>query len=284
MALPKSILFPVDFSDHCHSVWPAVLAMAQDLNAPITMLHAVEVLAAENALPVFGQAEMIHEHLHGTLEHFLAQETRGFNVQRELVDGAAGPAIVSRALNMDAPMIMMPTRGHTRFRQLLLGSVTASVLHDAPCPVWTNAHTELSEPPAGVYRSIVCAVDLGPQTPNVLRAAHEFSTHMQASLHVVHSVPGIDPRFASVPASHAHALLVHRAREDYSSSCAAAGIDVPLEIAEDVGLVAGILRMASVHHANLLVIGRGVIQGTLGRLRTNANELIRRSFCPVLSV
>jgi hypothetical protein len=57
-----------------------------------------------------------------------------------------------------------------------------------------------------------------------------------------------------------------------------------VKIVEDAGLVSGILLTASEHRADLLVIGRGVIQGTLGRLRTNAHELIRRSRCPVLSV
>ena len=38
------------------------------------------------------------------------------------------------------------------------------------------------------------------------------------------------------------------------------------------------------HGADLLIIGRGVIQGPLGRLRTNAHEIIRRSPCAVLSV
>jgi hypothetical protein len=105
-------------------------------------------------------------------------------VQRELVDGAAA-AIVSRAAIMDAPLIMIPTRGHTRFRQLLLGSVTTAVLHDALCPVWTNVHKQGSDPPLDGYRSIVCAVDLGPHTPHVLHAAQEFSAHLKAALHVV---------------------------------------------------------------------------------------------------
>jgi hypothetical protein len=58
MAMPRTILFPVDFSDHCRSVWPAVSAMAGDLNAPITMLHVVEALAAELDIAVLGQAEL----------------------------------------------------------------------------------------------------------------------------------------------------------------------------------------------------------------------------------
>src|SRR5207245_2957797 len=38
-------------------------------------------------------------------------------------------------------LIMMPTHGYGRFRNMLLGSVTAKVLHDAHCPIWTAAHT-----------------------------------------------------------------------------------------------------------------------------------------------
>jgi nucleotide-binding universal stress UspA family protein len=185
---------------------------------------------------------------------------------------------------MEAPLIMMPTRGHTRFRQLLLGSVTASVLHEAVCPVWTEAHREEGPEATGVYRTMVCAIDMGPRTRDVLQAAIEFSSHFDASLHVVHSVPGIDPRFPSGPADRAHALLVAEARENFSDLCQQARVTVPLEIVEDVGLVNGIMGATAKYVADLLIIGRGVIQGTLGRLRTNAHEIIRRSPCAVLSV
>ena len=36
--------------------------------------------------------------------------------------------------------------------------------------------------------------------------------------------------------------------------------------------------------ADLVVIGRGVSNGILGRLRTNAYSIIRQSPCPVVSV
>ena len=281
MALPKSILFPVDFSNHCHSVWPAVAAMAQHLNAPITMLHAVQLGDVKVEMPLVSP---IREQLRRKLTSFLCQETQFLAVRRELADGPASDCIVRRAETMDAPLIMIPTRGHTRFRQLLLGSVTAAVLHDAECPVWVDAHSEQSNPAPESYRSIVCAIDLGPKTADVLRIAHEFSARFGASLHVVHSVPGIDPRFQSGPVTRAHALMVYKAREDYPRYCLEGGAEVPLEIVEDVGAVSGILRAAGEYRADLLVIGRGVIHGPLGRLRTNAHELIRRSPCPVLSV
>jgi nucleotide-binding universal stress UspA family protein len=285
MALPKNILFPVDFSDHCRSVWPAVAAMGRALNAPITMLHAAELAVSEVEGSLGSPSvEIIREHLRRKLDDFLGQDISPLSVTRELVEGAAGECIVDFAANMESPLIMMPSRGHTRFRQLLLGSVTAAVLHDAVGPVWVDAHKGESTPSAGVHHSILCAVDLGPKTADVLRTAVEFSAHLAASLHVVHSVPGIDPRFPSGPADRAHALLVHNARADYPRYGSAVGTQVPMEIVEDVELVSGILRVAGERRSDLLVIGRGVIQGPLGRLRTNAHELIRRSPCPVLSV
>jgi hypothetical protein len=38
------------------------------------------------------------------------------------------------------------------------------------------------------------------------------------------------------------------------------------------------------HHTDLVVIGRGKVQETLGRLRTRAYGTIRHAPCPVLSV
>lgn len=275
MALPKNILFPVDFSDRCSAAAPAVANMARQLSVPVTLLYVLDIGNPSLDLsPVQAEVETVRQYLKNKLDSFVASELR--DARREMADGPAAACIVQRAAGLEAPLIMMPTHGHTRFRALLLGSVTAGVLHDAVCPVWTAAHAGDLAAHASAYRSVLCAVDLGPRTPAVLQAARDFSACFGAELHIVHSVPRVDPRFHSGPADRAHALLLDQAR--------AAGIDVPLEIVEGAGLVSGITEAAAQHGSDLLVIGRGVIQGPLGRLRTIAHELIRRSPCPVLSV
>ena len=58
-----------------------------------------------------------------------------------------------------------------------------------------------------------------------------------------------------------------------------------LEVCLEGGTAAEIIRDASLHHqADLVVIGRGAISHTLGRLRSGAYDIIRESPCPVLSV
>ena len=279
MALPKNILYPVDFSDRCRTVWPAIAEMALQLRAPVTLLHVLDIDHLDLAA---GQVDLdaMRAHMWDKLQHF---PTPGVpSVAREVIQGSVAECIVHRAAKIEAPMIMMPTRGHTRFRQLLLGSVTAAVLHDAACPVWTEVHRE--DLPVALGNSVICAIDMGPRTPEVLQIAIDFSKNLGVSLHIVHSVPGVDPRFPSGAAYRAHTFLINKAREDFPIHCHKAGVDAALEIVEDVGLVDGIVATITKYSAGLLVIGRGVIQGPLGRLRTNAHELIRRSPCAVLSV
>ena len=59
-----------------------------------------------------------------------------------LAQGDAATEIVQFAMRENVDLIAMPTRGCGVFRKMLLGSVTAKVLHDASCPVWTSSHTE----------------------------------------------------------------------------------------------------------------------------------------------
>lgn len=262
--------------------------MARALSLPIKLLHAVDFARLGLDTSIFpDEVEVIQRHFKQKLEEypFAALAPDLPPVERELADGPAVESIVRCAERMQAPLIMMPTRGHTRFRQMLLGSVTAGVLHDATAPVWTEAHSPDDTPPRGVVtRSVVCAVDVGPQTPAVLRMAAALSTHFAVPLHVVHSIPEVDPHFRSGPASRAHRLLIAQARDRFPSECATAGFQAPLEIVSDTGVVSGILRSVDKYGADLLVIGRGCIHGPLGRLRTIAHELIRLSPCPVVSV
>jgi hypothetical protein len=66
------------------------------------------------------------------------------------------------------------------FLSLLLGPVTAKVLHDATCPVWTAAHAMGSElsteshaetPLHAACRSMLCAFDLKTGSDDLLRRA-----------------------------------------------------------------------------------------------------------------
>lgn len=281
MALPKNILYPVDFSDRCRAVWPAVASMAEHLAASITVLHALDIERIKSK-GLREEVQTIRDHLQDQLSTF-PPGVQLANIRRELSDGPAAASIVEVAARMEAPLIMMPTRGHTRFRQLLLGSVTAAVLHDAGCPVWTEAHVD-SPVPKLAYKSMICAVDMGPQTAHLLRAAKELSERFGACLYIVHSIPRGDPRFASGASLRAHSFLVDTAKEKYAQHCSLAGVDEPFEIAEDEGLIDSIVTAIARHNGDLLIIGRGVIHGALGRLRTNAHSLIRRAPCPVLSI
>ena len=281
MRFAQEILFPIDFSPSSMALGPAVAAVAHRLQAHVTLLTSLPLL--DNGEDMAAAQQQAAE----KLTSFGQDVFGGLPIRLQIANGPAAASIVEQAALMSAPMIMMPTRGESGFRSLLLGSVTAVVLHDAECPVWTSAHCEDGGPLPVEYKSVVCAIDLGANTPAVLRRAAAFAAEFGAALHVVHSVPGINPTFESATANRAHRFLVTTAQDAYQEIVRLAAVDVelpPLEIVEQVGLAEGIVAATTRHRAELLVIGRGVMQGVLGRLRTNAHELIRKSACPVLSV
>jgi nucleotide-binding universal stress UspA family protein len=258
--------------------------MARRLDAPVTLIHAVDLGYPETIPGFSGCLPALCVQAKEMLDRF---ETPGLEIpasRREVTTGSAARRIVEKAAQMETPWIMLPTRGHTRYRQMLLGSVTASVLHDALCPVWTEAHTEYAPTHSDCRNAVVCAVDLGPRTPTLLATAWELSRKLAVPLRIVHSVPGVDPRFPSAIADRAHTFLMNQAKDAFDVHCGNAETTLELEIVEDPSLVGGVVDAIARLKADLLIIGRGVIQGPLGRLRTNAHDLIRRSPCAVLSV
>jgi len=66
-------------------------------------------------------------------QHYLA----GREVSAEFIkrDGDPAETIIAYAKEIEADWIVMGAFGHTRLRELLVGSVTLYVLNHAPCPV-----------------------------------------------------------------------------------------------------------------------------------------------------
>jgi nucleotide-binding universal stress UspA family protein len=284
----KHILFPIDFSDRCCGAVPFVDAMASRYSAKITLISVAEPMyyagMGDPGGPIMINIDTILSDLKERLDNALTREFAHLSVGRiaELGDPARVIAEFAHANGVD--LIMMPTHGYGPFRRLLLGSVTAKVLHDAECPVWTAAHVE--ERPCQNHlacRSILCAVDGTPKSVPLMQWAAAIAKDVGATLRLVHVITELNR-------SNIHGFdeaydrdLFQRASRAILELKEIANVDVPhCTIGGDV--VAGVHEEAVRHAADLVVIGRGVLHETLGRLRTHSYGIIRQSPCPVLSV
>src|ERR1700690_907217 len=286
----SKILLPVDFSERC--LWAAqhAAALASRFQAEIAMVHVVEPLRYD-----FGEMEfaggVANEVMQGRvaqarerLETFLAPELAGARISRGLLEGDPAPCIVSFAHEQQAGLIAMPTHGYGPFRRFILGSVTAKVLHDADCPVLTGVHLEgTPELPSIAFRTILCAVDLGPQSRKTLCWAAQMSAEFGARLLLAHANPAIEARPGDYFDKGLTNELATAAREELAQLLEEMHGEAET-IVEGGDPPQVICRLAAERKADLLVIGRGSAAGLFGRLRTNAYAIIRQSPCAVVSV
>jgi nucleotide-binding universal stress UspA family protein len=285
----QNILFPIDFSNRCCAAAPFVDSFAERFGAKLTLLSVAQPFwytgMGDPGGPVVIDTDEILSELQTRLDGALVREFSHLRTERVAELGDPAQVIVEYARDTGADLIMMPTHGYGPFRSLLLGSVTAKVLHDAECPVWTAAHVE--DGTLRVHRdprSVLCAVDGTPASVELMKFAAEFAKSMGASLRLAHVIDGFETGYARQLDRQFEEDLRLEARKMIENRAKEAGVvDAPLCVT--VGNVAGGVREeARRHGADLVIVGRGVIHETLGRLRTHAHAIIRQSPCPVLSV
>jgi nucleotide-binding universal stress UspA family protein len=284
----RHILFPIDFSERCCGAAPFVRAMAQRFGARITLMSVIspfwQAASGDLSGATLVDTDEMKRDLEARLKDAFVKEFASFAVNRVADVSDPAEAITRYAHTSDVDLIMMPTHGYGPFRSLLLGSVTSKVLHDAKCPVWTATHVE--EPPALTHlagRNILCAVDGTPQSAPLMQWASEFAKNTGAALRLVHAVSGIQGWPERQLDREFEETLRRQARETIDKLQKSVDVAAPLCVA--VGDVAGAVREeAERHNSDLLIIGRGALHGTMGRLRTHAYGIIRHAPCPVLSV
>ncbi len=263
----KRILFPVDFSAQSRAVVPFVKAMAKCFGSEVVLLHVAAAPSQEREI-----------------DRSAAEALADTPIVRELLQGDPAHQIVSYADEHKIDLIMMPTHGHGPFRALLLGSVTAKVLHEVHCPVWTGVHAEqMTSHSPDRWKRVLCAVDTDEHGESVLKWAWQFSQQQNLELQLVHAVAGADGMWTEESDPSMYDFLFHAAREQLAKLQARAGTDVDLRLIG--GSVGSAVRQAALDYdADLIVIGRGAIQATLGRLKNSASAVIRAAPCPVISI
>jgi nucleotide-binding universal stress UspA family protein len=276
---PKKILFPVDFSDRCTDAARMVETLAGHFQAKLAILHVIQPLTY-NDLPV--DTEGLEE---DQLKTYLADEFKHFDVERVLMRGDPGQRIVEYAHSGKFDLIMLPTHGYGRFRRFIIGSVTAKVLHDADCAVWTGVHMEAVPRLEDIaFRRLACAIDLDDTSScRALRWATQFAFEFDAAITIVHAIPAAKESANVFAFDEVNKELVRAATQKIEAMQNSVGSEADVSIMADE-VPHAVSDAAARAKADLLVIGRSAERGVIGRLRTNAYSIIRQSPCPVISV
>jgi nucleotide-binding universal stress UspA family protein len=202
-----------------------------------------------------------------------------------MCSGEPAKVIVELARTQKTDLILMPTHGHGACRRFLLGSVTAKVLHDAECPVWTCTHLadKPASDPAGIRR-VMCAVNFGPQSAKAIRWAADFASAFGAKLTLVHAVHPTPPELPERYLASWHEEARWGADEKLHALLRESGIQAAVLVVDGAATPKALGAAAQEQGAGLLVIARSCGSGMMRRLGSDAYDIICHSPCPVVTI
>jgi len=150
------ILVAIDSSESNHQVFNTAMAIAKATQADLMLLHVlsseeenspnIPMIGVEYYPTLAGELAEMHQ------KQWVAYENQGLEMLRSYAEqassegikaeftqnfGSPGRMICTIAGTWQADLVVIGRRGHSRFNELLLGSVSNYVLHHAPCSVLT---------------------------------------------------------------------------------------------------------------------------------------------------
>jgi nucleotide-binding universal stress UspA family protein len=287
----QKILVPFVFTDTSRQVARQAAWLARRFHAEIILLHVVTPLSYPASVLESGheitardlQAHIVQQ-AQKDLDEALLPELDGIAVTRMLLRGDPAHEIVKTARDLNVDLIVMSTHGHGVFYRFLLGSVTAKVLHESHCPVWTGAHLEEAPPGEFSIRHVLCSVDLSTRSRHTASLAAELAAAADATLTLVHITdsvevygpggPRVDPAWKEMIVGFAAKEIAKLQQE----------VGTKAEVIIDSGNVPELLnRAAERTKADLLVVGHSPGRSHLGD-NGEGYGVIRESHIPVLSV
>jgi nucleotide-binding universal stress UspA family protein len=136
----QRFLVPLDFSPYAEQALEYAIALAQKLQAEITLLHVIQSLPMGGAdmgvvLP-YTYVQDLEAEITSSLDTALKKVTAaGLKGDTLMVHGVPFHEIIDAAQHRQADLIIMGTHGRTGLTHILLGSVAEKVVRLAPCPV-----------------------------------------------------------------------------------------------------------------------------------------------------
>ena len=281
----KKILLPLDLEqiDLPVAVVHEAAALKRHFQSEMLVLHVVKPLTyLADSDTARQQLEQAVARQQENLSKWLGPVLDGHPFKRIVVKGEPAREILRVARDEKIDLIVMPTHGYGAFEKFMLGSVTAKVLHQSTCPLWTGAHVQDVPATQFAIRNVLCAVDFGPVSTKAIQWAHEAATEFGAKLTLAHATPAME---IYGPGGY-HVLgemkkeLVNSAKAQLAKIQQELGINAGVFVGSgDVAKVMG--DAAKETKADLIVTGSG---SAAGRFGDTAYAIIRESPVPVVSV
>jgi nucleotide-binding universal stress UspA family protein len=288
----QKILVPVVLADTARHVVHQAAWLARRFHAEVVLLHVVTPFGYPAGMLESGHeitARDLHAHIvqraQADLDQALRPEFDGIAVTRLLLRGDPAHEIAKTARDWNVDLIVMSTHGHGAFYRLLLGSVTAKVLHESHCSVWTGTHLE-EDPPAREFsiRRVLCSVDLSAHNRHTASVAAELASALDATLTFVHITAGVEiwgPGGSRVDPVWKETIVGFATKEIAKLQ---QDVGTEAEVIIDSGNVPELLNRAAARtNADVLVIGRIPGRSHLGDTGEGYG-IIRESHIPVLSL
>jgi universal stress protein A len=136
----QHVLVPIDFSATSDRALAYAIALAQQLQARLTLLHVLDLTPVTMEDMTAGMTATLLDDLETDAQHLLQasrERVQDAGLQGEclLVQGTPTQTIVDTAGEQGVDLVIMGTHGRTGLAHVFLGSVAEHVVRQGPCPV-----------------------------------------------------------------------------------------------------------------------------------------------------
>jgi nucleotide-binding universal stress UspA family protein len=140
------ILVPIDFSAYADQALAYAMALAQALQARLTLLHVIHLTPWTMGDMVTTFPGIFLEDVETEAQQLLQASLgrlrdAGLQGETVIVHGVPLQTIIDTATEKDVDLIIMGTHGRTGLTHVLMGSVAENVVRLAPCPVLVTRGT-----------------------------------------------------------------------------------------------------------------------------------------------
>ena len=278
---PTRILCPVDFGDQSAMALRVAGVVAMAFGSEVTVLHAqrLEAPVYFTAAQTKALETQLRRSARSAKKHLseFAKENLPHPVARHslVIESEPVSAILKIQHEIGAELIALGTHGRSGLARVRLGSVAASILHEADVPVLSVGPRMRVAPAVGPIRRILCPVNYLASAQQALEYAATVADKTGAELTVAH----IDETPQDRDSQDSLRQLCDWVSSTVRVRC------IVREIVRRGNAAAQIIQEAADSHADLLVIGaqpRNLLGSIL--LGSTTELVIRSSPCPVLNV